>query len=800
MTRKTFISRFTGGIGKFVLSNQKTAVIGLVVMVLGLMSGLTRVGFDTSPESFFLEGSQTVADWYTFKDKYQSDEFSFVVVTPPAINETTVEELRALTDVLGEIDGVERVTSLANVRSISSNGDFINVGDYLHDGLSATELVARIETAPLHPYYNGLFVNGDSSKFGILVETSSTFSNSDKDGFTNTIRATLDSPEFAALDGIAIGAPIIDSDVQRIVSIESAIFGTITFMLVMIGFYVAFRHWLAMVLPTVVSVLAIGAALGAMGLWGADAGLLTPIVPSFLISVGLGTTVYLLTDFTNARQRGEPVEDSVIETMGRAGGPALLATLTTVAALFAFSGSRVLSVRDVGLTLGIGLVVACTVTLVLFPILAAKWGDRIKPRADRSSENGFLTAMANFTLRWPKLIVVVFTGILTVAITGVMKLETDYFYLGTFKTSSSMYRENQEANSAIPISNSIEVIVSLGERDAFKDPAALRALETLSQNAQNAVDADVPVKVYTLAEVVKEISREILGDYAIPDERAEVSQMILLFEISGGDELSRVSNLNFDEARLTFMVPSRPYSSYLPLVDLIRSDAPALFAEAGYPEATVSVTGVVPMWMQISTFLTETQISSFLISAIVVTIVMIFIARSVVIGLIMAAVNISCVSLVLGFMGHCGIILDPFTILIGAIALGILDDDTIHFARSFLDRRLNGEAMDVALHSTFQSAGKAMGLQTIVLVIAFIVYTTGSVQSLATFGIVTSLTILLGLIVEYTVTPALLVLVSRWRMSAKPEQKLPYADPDLYRSNIEQGNFVHSNSEVEEKQ
>lgn len=792
MRRITLVSRFTGGIARFVLNHPIGSVAALMLLVVTLMTGLLRVGFDTSPESFFLEGSETVEEWYAFKDKYQSDEFSFVIVTPPELTERSIEELRALTDTLSDIDGVERVTSLANVRSITAEDEFIDVGEYLHDGLTAPDLLDRLTTAYEHPYYGGLFVNDDASKFGLLIETTSTFSNADKAGFTEEIRGILTSPQFAAWSGIAIGAPIIDTDVQRIVTIESAVFGTITYLLVMVGFYLAFRHRLAMVLPTVVSCLAIGSALGSMGFWGADMGLLSPIVPSFLISVGLGTTVYLLTDFTDARRRDVELYSAIVEAMERAGGPAFLATITTAGALFAFSGSRVLSVRDVGLTLGIGLIMACMITLVLFPIFAAKWGDRIEVRPDKTSKNKLLEGMANFALTWPKLILVVFAVVLMFAASGVAKLKTDYFYLGTFKTTSHLFQENRKANEAIPVSNSIEVLISLGQLDGFKEPAALRALEELTQNAIAAIDTDVPVKAYTLADIIKEISRETIGDYAIPDTRATVSQMILLFESSGHDELTRVTSLDFDEARLTFLVPARPYSGYIPLVEFIQAEASGIFAKAGFSDVNVTVTGVVPMWMQISTFLTETQISSFLISVIVVALVMIVIAQSIRIGLMMAAINVSCVAIVLGVMGHLGVVLDPFTILTGAIALGILDDDTIHFARSFLDRRLAGERVDVAIKSTFQAAGKAMGLQTLVLVIAFLVYTTGSVQSLATFGSVICFTIVIGLIVEYTVTPAVLLLLTRGRSVVSANSPLPTANPDQYRPVVETKSFVPS--------
>lgn len=779
---KTGLSRIMRGFAAWVLSYKLMALTVVFVIAAVMMSGLARLGFDTSPESFFLDGAPEIGNWKAFKDKYQSDEFSFIVLSPEVANVDFVQGLRALANELENVDGVERVTSLHNVRSITGEDSFIDVGDYLNEDLTDSEVLARLETASQHPYYRGLFVDDTGQRFGILVETVSSFSDADKAGFTASLREILSQPQHAQWNGVAIGAPLLDHDVQTIVGTESGTFGAITFVLVMAGFAVAFRSRLALALPPLISVLSISCALGAMGLWGADASLLTPIVPSFLISVGLGTAVYLMSDFTRLRRLGEDTHSAIIDAMGDAGGAALLANLTTAGALFAFSGSRVLPVRDVGLSLGLGLLAACLFTLILFPILANLWGDRIKPAPIRDTDSVLMARAANLALSAPWLVTGVFLAVVLIALAGVAKLKTDYYYLGTFKRSSVLYQTYESTNAAIPVSNSIEVLVSLGQVDALKEPAALRAVDELAKRALASVEQGVPVKAYTLADVVKELNEQNLGSYAIPDDRSKIAQLILLFESSGSDELTRVTNPDFEEARLTFLVPSRPYSAFIPMVQLIEEHAPRLLADAGFPEAKVVVTGVVPLWMQISTFLTETQISSFLMASIFVTLVMILIARSVVVGLAMALINVGCVVIVLGAMGHMGILLDPFTILIGAIALGILDDDTIHFARSYLDRRKEGDGLDDAIHQTFQTSGKAMGIQTLVLIVAFIVYTTGSVQSLALFGWVTTLTILLGLAVEYTVTPALLVLLTRGRKLRTANAAMPAANPAHYRS------------------
>ena len=149
---KTKLSKFMGGLAQAILDNQIKAIAAMAVVVTILSSGLLRLGFDVSPESFFLDGAPIVEDWYSFKDKYQSDEFSFVVVTPPQEAAAGVETIRQLTATFADLDGVERVTSLTNVRSISSDGDFIDVGEYLRDDLTDQQVSERLAAAPSHPY------------------------------------------------------------------------------------------------------------------------------------------------------------------------------------------------------------------------------------------------------------------------------------------------------------------------------------------------------------------------------------------------------------------------------------------------------------------------------------------------------------------------------------------------------------------------------------------------------------------------------------------------------------------------
>lgn len=444
--------------------------------------------------------------------------------------------------------------------------------------------------------------------------------------------------------------------------------------------------------------------------------------------------------------------------------------MTTAGALFAFGGSKVLPVQHVGFALGGGLLVALLLTLLLFPVLALWLGGRIRPRhASRAAaESRLLARICDFALGRPKVTLGCFAALVGLGLVGMLQLKTDYYYLGTFKETTAIVQDYEAVNATIPVSNSIEFVVRAPGTAPFHDPAALRALDEIATRAREAA-GDLPIKSYGLSDIVREIAGQTIGQNTIPEDRGAIAQLLLLFEGSGHDELSRVTTPAYDQARITFLVPARPYSGYDPVLKVLTDEAPQILARAGLGQAETEVTGVVPLWMRLSSFLTQTQIFSFMAAAAVVMLVMVLLFRSLTLGLGMAIANIGCVVIVLGAMGWLGIMLDPFTILVGAIALGILDDDTIHFTTSALLRMKEGASPHAAIAATYQGAGRAMGLQTMVLVTAFLVYGFSSVASLTLFGLLTTCTIIVGLVAEYLVTPALILVFSSKSTSEEAE-------------------------------
>jgi hypothetical protein len=150
---------------------------------------------------------------------------------------------------------------------------------------------------------------------------------------------------------------------------------------------------------------------------------------------------------------------------------------------------------------------------------------------------------------------------------------------------------------------------------------------------------------------------------------------------------------------------------------------------------------------------------SYIIAGCVITIMMILLVGSLKIGLVSMFPNLLPIVITLGVMGWFGFPLDMFSMMIGSIAIGLAVDDTIHFMHNF--RRYYSDSGDVgdAVQKTLHTAGRAMLVTSVVLSLGFFIYLFASMNNLFYFGFLTGLTIILALLADFFLAPALMVLL-----------------------------------------
>jgi len=113
-------------------------------------------------------------------------------------------------------------------------------------------------------------------------------------------------------------------------------------------------------------------------------------------------------------------------------------------------------------------------------------------------------------------------------------------------------------------------------------------------------------------------------------------------------------------------------------------------------------------------------------------------------------------------MGAFNVFIDLNALMICSIAIGLVVDDTMHFMynyRKYYERL--GDARK-AVRETFLTTGRALLITALVLSANFFVLLNATFTSTHKFGFFSGLVILMALLADFIVAPALMILAMRY--------------------------------------
>jgi preprotein translocase subunit SecF len=198
-------------------------------------------------------------------------------------------------------------------------------------------------------------------------------------------------------------------------------------------------------------------------------------------------------------------------------------------------------------------------------------------------------------------------------------------------------------------------------------------------------------------------------------------------------------------------------------------------------ELRVELTGNLVLLNNTTTDLIDGQVRSLGLALLVIFVVMSLMFLSVRIGFLAILPNVLPILAFFGILGWGGIDLNLGTSLIAAIALGLAIDSTIHYMA-----RLNGELRGetdqaAAIERTLRAVGAPVLYTTTALLLGFLTFSLSSFIPIQTFGIMSSVTLLIALVANLGLLPALLAttkIITLWdllgvRLGEEPTKTIP---------------------------
>ena len=770
---------------------QKPWTVLLISLVLTFsVIPLVRHGWiDVSIESFLPDSNQALNDYNEFRNSFNYAPGALVVLDAQqsVFNLETLNKIRAFHEAIEQrLPYLLKVTSLANVRYTRGEEDEMIVGDLSEIWpTTEAEIPAFKEIVLNNENYLGAIISENQQVLNFLIDPKvystekdpnqpsglSYLKPEEEEQFSKAVVSIVE--EFNQADFVLYhaGGPTMNYMIANDMQESTGRSTGLGFAVIILLLFMLFRRLSGVILPLLVVFLSLAITFAMWPTLGYPFNGNTQIIPTIFLAVGIGDAIYILSIFYKYYDNGEEKRAAITHAIKETAIAVLLTTVTTSIGLMSFYASEIMPTRSLGLFGAIGVISALFYTLVLVPSLLTILP--IKRRTQASGDHavektgmvlrGVDKVIAYFSwlgVHHAKKVVAVSSLISVIALIGVMQVRLDHDPVRWYPKEHPLRKGIELVDKEMDGMLTAHITIDFKQDHALHDPKVLQAIEQIELLVENYPHASVnAVDATSILSVVKETHQALNANqpdyFAIPESQQMVAQELLLFE-SGSDDLFKYSDFKLQMARFDVQFTWSNVLNYREYVIDIRDAMQAELARLGYPNAEVKFVGLLAIFGEaLYTLLTDTM-QSYLIAFAFVFLVMVLLMGNIRHGLIAFIPNVIPILITVGLVSHLDIALNIITSTLGCVIIGIAVDDTIHFMHHF--RRYSETfSPSVAIEKTLQTCGRAIFFTSVVLVGGFIVHLSGTLSTNKEFGWMLSTAIILALLANLILAPALIM-------------------------------------------
>jgi predicted RND superfamily exporter protein len=551
------------------------------------------------------------------------------------------------------------------------------------------------------------------------------------------------------------GTAVLDDAMFRYNETDQALLLPLMLLIIVGAMFFMFRRVGMTLLPLLVVILSVVWAYGFLVLLGYEINLISVILGPLLLAVAIADSMHIVTGYLQKTAAGRWDKIECIErSFSEVAAPCLMASLTTSLGMLSLMSADLAPIREFGLVAAGGVMFAFIITVLLLPILLSalpvpKWG-----RADQFRAGSFATLLG-WLGRWRRgratAILLVCAAAIIPAGLLLARLTVGTNSLDYFRKNDPVRVETEWIDSAIGGTTSLEFFIDGGREGALKEPDLLRRMERFQEYLEG---LDGVTGVYSAVDLVKTLNRSFHdGDermFAIPDSAVEVAQQLLIIE--GSEDLEGFLSYDYSKGRISARIEINASHEISLKMPEIEERMLEIFGDA----ATVTATGWIYLMYNMEGYLLSSQIKSFLLAFIVIAVAIIVMLRSLRLGLLAMIPNMLPILLTMGLMPLFDIHLDVGTVMIAGIALGLVVDDSIHFlSRLKVEEGRTPDVRD-AIEAAIIETGRPIIFTSIVLSLGFLIFVFASFNPIIHFGILSALVIMLALVFDLVVLPAIM--------------------------------------------
>ena len=727
---------------RLLLGGRWVILVLLIAVTLISAVSVSRISFDNSIEEWFLDEDPSLAVYDHFTETFNADQIVIVGLFAEDVFDT---------DVLAAIDHIsvaaEQLRFAERVQSITHTPLVERINGY-----DVPDFRQQILASPLQ---RDLLLSPDNKATAIVVHYAregNTFG--EKHEFVTALREIVSAATVGADIDVAIsGAPVLGEAGQTRNNADLRILIPAMIAVIVIIAFGLFQSAVMTLLPLGVSGVAVVFAYGLMAAVGWHMTMISVILIPLILAVGVAHSIHIINRYRLNLENGLDNEAAVIGSIRRLIRPCFFTSITTVIGLLSLLVSKLQPVQEFAVTAAAGVFAAFVISMTFLPVMLLLRRRKLhyRPTIAGSIVDSLLALVYRAASAHPRKIVLLcllvgvgFTWLAT-------RVETGLDPMSWIRHDDPIRVDTQRIDSAFGGALSLEFLLTSPDGQ-LDEPAILRRMEAF----QDWLVANSKVaRATSLADLVKEAAR-IARDagesgFDLPKTRFLTTE--LLGKLRSDEQLGPWATPDYREARIAARVPLSSAQEIIEEIPAIEQRINEIFDGSG---VTVTLTGQAVLASKMQTHMLDSQLHSFGVALAVVSLVMILLMKSAAIGLLAMIPNLLPIAIGLGSMTLLDIPLSPATVMIAAVALGIVVDDTVHLMTAFERSVRSTGKVRAAIKSTLLEVGQPVMVTSVLLVAGFATLILGSFLPTRQVGGLVALIVAAALITDLVFLPAIL--------------------------------------------
>jgi hypothetical protein len=753
------------------------------LLIAGAILAIPRANIthiDNDITAWFSKADPVYKDYERFRAEFGGTRSLIIALKADSADRLfapdTLRFVAEITAAIERVDTVQRVASLATatvVQALPDGGlDVRPLLDQL-DAVPPGEIKARALGDDL---IRGDLVSEDATVTAVIVSFDEDRIDQVRGGVIQSIHDIVDPRLPSGVTAHYNGSLEISETYNRVTLDNQRKFTPPILLLTLGAIFLLFRSWRKTLLALVGIGVSILWTLGLYSLMGFTYNVLSSMIVPLIVVLAIADDVHIMQHWDEERRQGD-TEYAFKATVAHLAAPLLGASATTALGMLSLATSQVVAVRAFGIGSAVGIMMDFVISLVLIPTLLTWMKPDIRQAPHERYLIGPLLRIAHWSCSYPKRVVALSLMVGMLAALGILRLRVDTNHINFFKSGHPISQSAAVIDKELAGVYSFQIMLE-GTPESLKTPDALHRIDRLEEQLRRFPHVR---KVTSVADYVKRIHRELNEGRpdanVVPHDGDTIAQELFVFALGGEGrhELARVVASDYSRAQISIKLESM--SSDVVLEQVEEADRLAKLAFAG-TGITALTTGSGRLFSTLDHYLVTSQLSSFATAFVTVFAVIFVVFRSARFGFLTIVPNLLPVLAVLGVMGYLDISMNVATVMLGSVALGVVDDDTIHFINRYRREMAAGAGTDEAIRTATAHEGRASLTTALINSCGFGVLLLSEYRPTAWFGGLLALTLAVAFLAEVFILPATIKLLPGvFGPEALRRVRRPGADP-----------------------